>query len=230
MSASSVLVVEDEKSIIELVRYNLEQAGYRVQTAEDGQKGLDLAKKNQPDLILLDLMLPKLDGLEVCKELKSHKNTMSIPIIFLTARGEEIDKILGLELGADDYITKPFSPRELLARIKAVMRRGTSSGAPRVIKVGALEFDQEKHVVTLKGKPVDLTSKEFGLLEALLESEGRVLSREVLLEKVWGLDRAMNIETRTVDMHVGQLRKKIKSESHRILTVKNVGYRFDDEA
>lgn len=229
MSAASVLLVEDEKSIIELVRYNLEQAGYRVQTAEDGQKGLDLAKKNLPDLILLDLMLPKLDGLEVCKELKGHKTTQSIPIIFLTARGEEIDKILGLELGADDYITKPFSPRELLARIKAVLRRGTAAG-PAVMKVGALEFDQEKHVVTLKGKPVELTSKEFGLLEALLESEGRVLSREVLLEKVWGLDRAMNIETRTVDMHVGQLRKKIKSEAHRILTVKNVGYRFDNEA
>lgn len=230
MASASILIVEDELSIMELVQYNLEQAGYKVYSASDGEEGLESARKNKPDLILLDLMLPKVDGLEVCKSLKSHNSTASIPIIFLTARGEEIDKIVGLELGADDYITKPFSPRELMARVKAVLRRGQLKDVANVIKIGALEFDPEKHVVLMKGKKVELTSKEFGLLEALLESNGRVLSREKLLEKVWGIDRAMNIETRTVDMHVGQLRKKIKSEAHRILTVKNVGYRFDNEA
>lgn len=229
MSKESVLIVEDEKNILELLVYSFEKEGFRVHTAGQGDEGLEKARRHHPSLVILDLMLPNMDGLEICKALRANPSTASIPIIILTARSEEVDKIVGLELGADDYMTKPFSPRELMARVKAVLRRGQAAPPQAVLKAGTLEIQTEKHVVLLKGKPLELTSKEFGLLKVLMESDGRVLSREVLLEKVWGLDRAMNIETRTVDMHVGQLRKKLKNESERILTVKNAGYRFENE-
>ena len=227
MPKDTILVVEDEKNIAELVKYNLEQEGYRVLTASRGDSGLDQARKQKPDLILLDLMLPEIDGIEICKILRQNEKTVSVPIIMLTAKGQEADKVLGLELGADDYVTKPFSPRELVARVKAVLRRAREKPNEKVFKVGGLEVDDGKHLVTLKGKSLEVTSKEYDLLKALLEAKGRVLTRDFLLEKVWGYDQSVNIETRTVDMHVGQLRKKLKSEGERIVTVKNVGYRFD---
>ncbi len=230
MSKETILLVEDEKNIVELVKYNLEQEGFRVLTAVKGNLGLEEAKKRKADLIVLDLMLPEIDGIEVCKLLKQNYKTASIPIIMLTAKSQEADKILGLELGADDYMTKPFSPRELVARVKAVLRRIHEKTKNKVFKAGSLELDVEKHQLTLKGKEIELTSKEYDLLKALWEANGRVLSRDFLLNQVWGYDDSVNIETRTVDMHIGQLRKKLKSEDQRIVTVKNVGYRFNDES
>ena len=227
MGKERILVVEDEQNIRELIRYNLNQEGFRVETAGNGQEGLDKVRAGKADLILLDLMLPEIDGFELCKILKKNKNTQAIPIIMLTAKGEETDRVVGLELGADDYIVKPFSPRELVARVKAVLRRAQSAGQTVTYKAGILELDKEKHRVMLKGKSVELTSKEFGLLQALMEADGRLLSREHLLEEVWDYAAGIHIETRTVDMHIGQLRKKIKSEAERIVTVKNAGYRFD---
>jgi len=227
MAKETVLVVEDEKNIAELVKYNLEQEGFRVLSAANGNTGLEQARKEKPSLIILDLMLPGVDGIEICKVLKQNYKTSHVPIIMLTAKSQESDKIVGLELGADDYVTKPFSPRELVARVKAVLRRAYEKAKREVLKAGVLEIDTAKHIVTIKGKPQELTSKEYDLLHALMEADGRVLSREFLLERVWGYDRSVNIETRTVDMHIGQLRKKLKSESQRIVTVKNVGYRFD---
>ncbi len=230
MTKEKILVIEDEKNITELVKYNLEQQGYRVLTSSRGDNGLEQARKEKPDLIILDLMLPEMDGLEICKILKQNFSTAHIRIIMLTAKGEEADKVVGLEMGADDYITKPFSPRELLARVKAVMRRAHDKPKERTFKIGHLEMDTGKHAVSFKNKPVELTSKEFDLLRVLIEAEGRVLSRDFLLDRVWGYDQSLNIETRTVDMHIGQLRKKLKDEAERIITVKNVGYRFDDES
>lgn len=230
MSRQKILVIEDEKNILELVKYNLEKENFSVIAALDGKTGLELALRDFPALIVLDGMLPSMDGIDVCKTLKRNPKTMNIPIIFLTARGEEIDRILGLELGADDYVTKPFSPRELVARIKAVLRRIGSKIPTNILEAGELKIDLDKHLVSLDNKKIELTAKEFALLKTLMEADGRVLSREVLLEQVWGIDRAVHIETRTVDMHIGQLRKKIKTEASRILTVKNSGYRFDHEA
>lgn len=230
MAKETILVIEDEKNILELVQYNLEKEGYRVLTAMRGDDGLRLAREQPVSLLVLDLMLPGLDGLEICKMLRENPATARLPIIMLTAKGEEVDRVLGLELGADDYMTKPFSPRELAARIKAVLRRFQQPlPAEGLLKAGTLTVDTGRHVVTLKGKPVELTSKEFTLLRVLMEAQGRVLSRRYLLEHVWEIDAGANIETRTVDMHVGLLRKKIKQESHRIVTVKNAGYRFENE-
>ena len=227
MAQETVLVVEDEKNILELVKYNLEQEGYQVFTAIRGDLGLDLARKNKPSLIILDLMLPEIGGLEICKTLKNNEKTSAIPIIMLTAKSQELDKIVGLEVGADDYVTKPFSPRELMARVKAVLRRGREKPKDKILRSGILEIDTAKHVVSLKGKPVELTSKEYALLKTLMEADGRVLSRDFLLETVWGYHDSVNIETRTVDMHIGQLRKKLKMEGEQIVTIKNAGYRFD---
>lgn len=227
MSKEAILIIEDEKNILELVKYNLEKEGFRVSTASDGEEGLKKARGTFPDLVVLDLMLPEIDGRDVCKILRQNPRTAHIPIVMLTARSEEVDKILGLELGADDYVTKPFSPRELAARIRAVLRRSDASRQDPFLEAGSLRLDPRRHVVTVEGKPVSLTSKEYGLLKELMASDGRVLSREDLLEKVWGLDRAINIETRTVDIHIGQLRKKLKPEAFRIITVKNAGYRFE---
>lgn len=227
MAKEKILVIEDEKNILELVKYNLEQEGYTVLTAMKGNAGLESAQRNTIHLIILDLMLPELDGLSICKTLKQNPKTAHIPIVMLTAKSEEADKIIGLELGADDYITKPFSPRELVARVKAILRRVQEKPKAKVLKSDSLEMDTDKHQVSLKGKPVELTSKEYGLLKALMEAGGRLLTRDYLLEQVWGYDQSLNIETRTVDMHIGQLRKKIKAEAKRIVTIKNAGYRFD---
>lgn len=229
MVRDRILVIEDEKNIAELVKYNLEQAGFRVLTASKGDTGLEFARREKPALIVLDLMLPELDGIEICKILKASEKTAPIPILMLTAKGEEADKIIGLELGADDYVTKPFSPRELVARVKTILRRVQEKPKFKVFKTGLLELDSERHVVTIKTKPVELTSKEFDLLMALMEAQGRVLSRDFLLDKVWGYEQSLRIETRTVDMHIGSLRKKMGPEARRVVTVKNVGYRFDHE-
>jgi len=224
----NILIIEDEENIVELVRYNLEEQGYSVKACNRGDEGLEMARKELPSLILLDLMLPEINGLDICRCLKQDPKTSQILIVMLTAKGEEMDRVLGLELGADDYVTKPFSPRELMARVKAVLRRHNAP-APLggLLKHGALELDTERHVVKLKGRVVEFTSKEYELLKALMEADGRVLTRDQLLSQVWGYDESLNIETRTIDMHIGQLRKKIKTEADSLVTVKNVGYRFD---
>lgn len=227
MPKETILLIEDEKNIAELVKYNLEQAGFKTLWASKGDTGLELVSKNKPNLIILDLMLPEIDGLEVCKILKRNDKTTKIPIIMLTAKSEVTDKIVGLELGADDYVTKPFSPKELVARVRAVLRRGKEEAKDSMFKAGTLSVDVARHKVSIKDAEIDLASKEYDLLIALMEAKGRVLSREFLLNQVWGYDSSLNIETRTVDMHVGLLRKKLKTESARIVTIKNVGYRFD---
>ncbi len=225
-----ILIVEDEKDIIKMLEYNLKKEGFKIIAASDGEDVLDTALRQHPDLILLDLMLPGINGLEVCKTLKKEAKTASIPIIMLTAKSKESDKIVGLELGADDYITKPYSPRELIARIKAVLRRATEKDRlPEIFQTGDLNIDFAKISVTVKDKPVELTSKEFELLKTLLKAKGRVLSRDYLLDTIWGYDHAMEIQTRTVDVHVRTLRKKLKSAAKMIITVKNYGYRFEAE-
>ena len=230
MSREKILIVDDEKDIVKMLDYNLKKEGFRTVLAYDGEDAIDLANRDNPDLIILDLMLPGMDGLEVCKTLKKENKTAKIPIIMLTAKVQEADKIVGLELGADDYITKPFSPRELIARIKAVLRRiKEKDKPPEVLKKGDLTIDFSKISVAIKGKPIELTSKEFELLKTLINAKGRVLSRDYLLDTIWGFDHAMEIQTRTVDVHIRTLRKKLKSEAKRIITVKNYGYRFEYE-
>lgn len=228
MSKKTILVIEDEKNIQELLRFNLEEEGYRVLCASSGDRGLETANREKPDLILLDVMLPGISGTDVLKSIRAKPQMAAVPILMLTARGQEADKVLALELGADDYVTKPFGTRELSARVKALLRRSkpafSSSG---LLKAGTLTMDCERHVVALKGSPVDLTHKEFNLLRVLLEARGRLLTRDQLLDRVWGYTAAEQIETRTVDMHVGQLRKKLKHEADRIVTIKNEGYRLD---
>jgi DNA-binding response OmpR family regulator len=229
----TLLVVDDEKDILELVRYHAEKQGFRCLTAADGGTALRVARAERPDLVVLDLMLPGLDGLEVCRQFRRDPATARLPVIMLTARADEVDRVVGLELGADDYVVKPFSPRELMARIKAVLRRTqavpapAADGGPR--GVGALEVDEGRHRVTVGGAPVELTAKEFGLLAALLRAGGRVLSREQLLDSVWGYANAAEIESRTVDVHVRRLREKLGNEARRIVTVKGIGYRLDLE-
>jgi two-component system alkaline phosphatase synthesis response regulator PhoP len=225
-----ILIVEDEKDIVKMLEYNLKKEGFKTLSVRDGEAAIESARGEHPDIIILDLMLPGIDGLEVCKTLKGDSKTASIPIIMLTAKSQESDKVVGLELGADDYVTKPFSPRELIARIKAVLRRGKDKDKLlEVLKVGDLTVDLAKITVTVKSKPIELTAKEFELLKALIKSRGRVLSRDHLLDTIWGFDHAAEIQTRTVDVHIRTLRKKLKDESSRIVTVKNYGYRFEDE-
>jgi two-component system alkaline phosphatase synthesis response regulator PhoP len=225
-----VLIIEDEKDILKVLEYNLEKEGFRTLLCRNGEEGLDWARKELPDLILLDLMLPGLDGLEVCRELKREPKTSAIPIIMLTAKAQETDKVAGLELGADDYVTKPFSVRELIARVKVVLRRREEKGLlPEALKIGGLAIDFAKIAVSVHNKPVELTAKEFELLKTLLQVKGRVLSRDYLLDTVWGFDHALEIQTRTVDVHIRSLRKKLKSEAKRIVTAKGYGYRFERE-
>lgn len=226
----TILIVEDEKDIAKMIEYNLKKEGYKTIIASDGEVAIDAAISKLPDLILLDLMLPGLGGLDVCKELRAERKTATIPIIMLTAKSQEADKVIGLELGADDYVTKPFSPRELIARIKAVLRRGQENDSqPEVIKIGGLVLNLSKIEVTVKDRPIELTSKEFELLRTLVKAKGRVLSRDYLLDNIWGFDHAIEIQTRTVDVHIRTLRKKLKTEAKRIVTVKNYGYRLDYE-
>ena len=231
MTKGKILVVDDEEHILELISYNLEAIGYETITAKDGNKALEIAKNEKVDLILLDLMLPGKDGYDVCREIRGMKETKAIPIIMLTAKGEEIDKIHGLELGADDYITKPFSIRELTARVKAVMRRYVAvENNSEVSTFGRLKADFEKHNIYMDDKKIDLSLKEFELLEILIKNKGKVLTREMLLDKIWGYEYIG--ETRTVDVHIRYLRKKIEEDDKNpkyIETIRGVGYRFNPE-
>jgi DNA-binding response OmpR family regulator len=229
-----VLIIEDEETLSETLAYNIERQGYEVVTSVDGNEGLKLARDLQPDLIILDLMLPGLDGIEIMRILRKESG---IPILILTAQGEEIDKVVGLELGADDYMAKPFSMRELLARVKALLRRvaidqedkPVSPAIPtETLSFGNLTIDQKRHEVSLDGKPLKFKPKEYDLLSFLVNHKGQVLTRTTLLERVWGWDFAGG--TRTVDVHVRWLREKIEPDTKnpsRIITVHGVGYRFD---
>jgi two-component system, OmpR family, alkaline phosphatase synthesis response regulator PhoP len=220
-----IFVVEDEKDLVELLTYNLEKEGYRVLSEMDGEAALKKIPGKAPDLVLLDLMLPKVDGLTVCKTLKADPKTAHIPVVMLTAKGAESDKIVGLELGADDYVTKPFSVKELLARIRAVLRRFQKAEEGELIqKFKDLTLDRKKHEVTLKKKSVEMTAKEFELLDYFLTHAERVLSRDVLLNNVWGYDYFGT--TRTVDVHVRRLREKLGAYGKLIQTVKGYGYLF----
>jgi len=224
-----VLVVDDEKDITALVAYHLEREGFRVLQAHDGLQALEMVKRERPHLLVLDLMLPHLSGLDVCRRLRKDPDTARLPILMLTAKAEETDKVLGLELGGDDYLTKPFGPRELVARVKALIRRSEETQEEEVFKVGSLEVDLGRYTVSIRKQAVELTTKEFDLLKALVLAKGRALTRELLLDRVWGYERASEIESRTVDVHVRRLREKLGPEATRIVTVKNVGYRFDQD-
>jgi phosphate regulon transcriptional regulator PhoB len=228
--ASDVLVVEDEPDIRSLIVHHLERDGYRCRTAASGGEALARVRSSAPDLIVLDLMLPGMDGLEVCRRLRGDPATAAVPIIMLTAKADEVDRVVGLEMGADDYLAKPFSTKELVARVRAVLRRARPGEAPsRPLAVGAVSLDPARHAVTVAGKTVELTPKEFDLLHALLTAAGRVLTREFLLNRVWGYARADEIESRTVDVHIRRLRAKLGAEERRIATIKGVGYRFESE-
>jgi phosphate regulon transcriptional regulator PhoB len=225
--AADVLVVEDEPDIRDLIVHHLTREGYRCRTAGSGVEALQRARSPVPNLVVLDLMLPEMEGLEVCRRLRRDAATSAVPIIMLTAKAEEVDRVVGLELGADDYMVKPFSPKELVARVRAVLRRARPAESARPLSAGRLALDPARHVVTCGPTPITLTPKEFDLLHALLESAGRVLSREYLLNHVWGYARADEIESRTVDVHVRRLRAKLGDEGWRIATVKSVGYRLE---
>jgi DNA-binding response OmpR family regulator len=225
-----ILVVEDEPDIRDLVVLHLTREGFPCRTATNGADALREARGGHPDLIVLDLMLPGMDGLEVCRRLRAEPATAATPIIMLTAKADEVDRVVGLELGADDYVAKPFSPKELVARVRAVLRRSRPpADAAVVLKAGALTLDAARHLVTLDARPLSLTPKEFDLLHALMESTGRVLSREQLLARVWGYAHAEEIESRTVDVHVRRLRAKLGAEGGRIATVTGVGYRLEPD-
>jgi len=228
--AQSVLIVDDEPDIVELVRFHIEKEGLQCLEAMEGESALRLAREKKPDLLILDLMLPGIDGLEICRMLRKDPGTAHIAIIMLTAKAEEVDRIVGLEMGADDYMVKPFSPRELVARVKAVLRRGREPAENQIKKVGTLDVDEAKHQVRVAGQLVELTVKEFDLLCALMNARGRVLNRNQILESVWGYTNAIDIESRTVDVHVRRLREKLGPEQVRIMTVKGVGYRFNSDA
>jgi two-component system, OmpR family, alkaline phosphatase synthesis response regulator PhoP len=230
-----ILVVDDEEDIVGLISFHLEKEGYRVQSALTGSDALDLAFSNPPDLVVLDIMLPEIDGLEVCRRLRGNQRTASVPILMLSARKEELDKVLGLELGADDYMVKPFGIRELVARVRAMLRRfeqksamsETDQAGEEVIRFGDIILYPERYQVTVRGEPCSLTHKEFLLLQLLMQNNGKVLTRELLLEKVW--DYEVEVDTRTVDVHVRYLRQKIEDDPANpvyIETVRGVGYRF----
>jgi two-component system OmpR family response regulator len=234
MPGNKVLLVEDDRTLLDVLKYNLTKEGHDVITAGDGVEALDVARDKKPDLIVLDVMLPKLDGFEVCRVLRGE---MTVPILMLTAKASETDKVVGLELGADDYMTKPFSMREFLARIRAMLRRAemmkmvessAKETTPSIIKVGKLEIDFARHKVSQSGTSIDLSPKEFDLLAFLVKNREQVFSRDQLLEKVWGYDYAG--DTRTVDVHVRWLRQKIEADPANplhLLTVRGIGYKFE---
>lgn len=226
MTDEKILIIEDDSDISELVQYNLEREGYKVITASDGEVGYTKALQLKPTLIVLDLMLPGMDGLSVCRQLRAHPDTKFTPIVMLTAKNEESDVVVGLEMGADDYLSKPFSPKELLARIRAVLRRPLAQSPKNetsLLKVGPLVIDSERHEVTLKGEPLALTLAEYRLLTALISRPGRVFTREQLLEKITGGE--VYVIDRNVDVHIRAIRKKLGDEADFILTVRGVGYK-----
>ena len=221
-----ILVVDDEIDILTLLEYNLKKAGFKVISANDGPEAIESAKREKPNLIILDIMLPSMEGTEVCKALKKDDTTSHIPVIMLNAKGEEIDRIVGLELGADDYITKPFSPRELILRVKAVLKRGQAQEKPKTITKGTVYVDMDRNSVTVNNKPLNLTPIEFKLLTELAMSDGRVLSRDNLLDRVWGRD--CYVTDRTIDTHIRRLREKLGKAQRYIETVRGFGYRFSE--
>ncbi|HEX4047358.1 MAG TPA: response regulator transcription factor [Elusimicrobiota bacterium] len=226
VTKEKILIVEDEADLVRLLRHGLEKEKFRVSSARDAETGLKLVRKEKPDLILLDVMLPKMDGLEFLRTIRSQ---VDIPILLLTAKRSEMDRILGLKLGADDYIVKPFSLAELQARITAHLRRHSAAsedGAKKSVAVGEVAIDFERHETTVKGEVVYLAPKEFAILKLLIEANGRVLSREQLLRLIWGHDEDVEIDTRTVDQHIARLRRKLRSAAERIATVPNFGYQF----
>jgi two-component system phosphate regulon response regulator PhoB len=223
--AERILLVDDEPDLVELVRVNLDQAGYLVESAEGGREALAALRRNPPDLIILDLMLPDVSGTEICRQVRADQRLCEIPIIMLTAKADEVDRVVGLEMGADDYVTKPFSPRELTLRVRAVLRRRASEpSTARTLSHGALVVDPERHRCTIGGSEVSLTAKEFELLRNLMERPGRVMTRDKLLEEVWGTD--VIVTSRTIDTHMKRLREKLGSASDAIETIRGVGYRF----
>ena len=231
VTQETILVVEDEENLLKPLRYNLQREGYKVVEAEDGETALSVADKTSPDLVVLDIMLPKLDGLEVCRILRQRTE---VPILMLTAKGEEVDRVVGLELGSDDYVTKPFSMRELMARIKAVLRRSRSEGplgsggGEKELISDDLFIDMARRVATRDDAPLELAPREFDLLSLLMASKGRVLSRKEILRRVWGYGYIG--DSRTVDVHIRWLRSKIEvdpSAPQRIITVRGIGYRFE---
>ena len=229
MSNELVLVVDDEKTLVKALTFNLEKEGFRVEQAYDGEEALNKVFALKPDIVVLDLMLPKVDGFEVCRQIRKKTD---VPIIMLTARGEDIDKVLGLELGADDYLTKPFNSRELVARIKAILRRSLfrEEETKKIAKIGNLQVDLLQHRVRLEGKDINLTSKEFALLSFLVANAGNVYSREQLLEQVWGYDYYGDV--RTVDVHIRHLREKLEQDPgnpNLILTVWGTGYKIRED-
>ena len=227
-AGKKILIVEDERDVVDLLTLNLRKAGgFIISTASDGATGLQKARTEKPAFIILDLMLPKMPGLEVCKILKTDPGTRHIPIMMLTAKAEEIDRIVGLEFGADDYVTKPFSPREVVLRIKAILRRGRGESDEETVTAGAITIDPVRHQVSVGGKRVHLTSIEFKLLRTLLQRRGRMQARDRLLNDVWGYESV--IDTRTVDTHVRRLREKLGKAGDAIETVRSFGYRFQEE-
>lgn len=228
MPQEKILIVDDEEHICELIKFNLENNGYKTIISNNGVDALKKVKYEKPKLVLLDVMLPEMDGYDVCKEIKKDNSISSIPIIMITAKGEEFDKVLGLELGADDYITKPFSVRELVARVKAVLRRTSIKETDKYYVFGDITIEFDKHEVTKSGKRVELTLKEFELLQILIKNNGRVMTRDFLLDKIWGYEYIG--ETRTVDVHIRHLRQKIEDDDKKpkyIETIRGIGYRFN---
>ncbi len=233
-SAQTILVVEDEPDIRNLVNYNLSQEHYKVLEAEDGEQALKIVQRDKPSLVVLDLMLPGLSGMEVCKRLREQSDTEKLPILMLTAKAGEADRVVGLEMGADDYLAKPFSPRELVARVRAILRRANGATPPQSLPSyhkGGLKIDFATYEVFARGRAIKLTLKEFELLKFLVQNPNRVLNRDQLLDRVWGGDTF--VTPRTVDVHIRRLRKAIeKDDSHPkwILTLRGVGYKFDEKA
>jgi two-component system alkaline phosphatase synthesis response regulator PhoP len=224
-----ILIIEDDKDIVELVRYNLAHEGFQVTSMADGGSGLAQVKKAPPDVLLLDLMLPKLSGLEICKEIRRDASLNRLPILMLTARGEEADRVVGLEMGADDYVTKPFSPRELVARVKALLRRASPPGeTAKTVEAGALVIDPSSYRVTRSGKAVTLSTLEFRLLHYLASRPEKVFTRDQLLDAVWGADRF--VTPRSVDVYIRRLREKVEAEPENpihLKTVRGAGYMFE---
>jgi phosphate regulon transcriptional regulator PhoB len=230
-NSKHILIVDDEADIVELVSYNLKKEGFTVDSASDGEAALTKIRKGTYTLVILDLMLPGIQGMELCRILRNDPKTAALPIIMLTAKGEEVDKILGLEMGADDYMAKPFSPRELIARVKAVLRRTAEHPVvDRILKSGEIEIDRERYMVTVRGRAVKLSATEFKLLHYLIERKGKVFSRDQLLDAVWR-DEAF-VEPRTVDVHIRRLRSNIEEDPAKpkyIRTLRGIGYFFDGQ-
>lgn len=229
----TILVVDDEKDIVDLISYNLSKEGYKVVTASNGTQAVERSVSERPDLVILDIMMPGMDGFEVCRAIRQNPDTAGIAIMFLTAKSGEIDQILGLELGADDYLQKPISPRVLIARVKTILRRGTETvrtetiAAPEILRIGALEINRLNYTIKIDGKELFFPKKEFELLAFLATNSGKVFSREVLLRRIWG--ESVYVIDRTVDVHVSKIREKLGDYGSWIETVKGVGYRFREQ-